>query len=256
MADEDAPSIRVNFGRPMPLFPLDGVALLPHAVLPLHIFEPRYRQMVEDSLDGSGQIALAVFEGERWKQEYHGRPPLRPAVCVAHILQHEKLPDGRYNILVQGVCRARIDDEVTPAEQAALAKGAGPDERLYREARLAPVGLSRENEDELSDERERLRGLLRSGPLRRFTDAQDHSLAEGLASYLDQPPQKIPTGVVVDLIGHLMVKEPKVKYMLLSEGDPAERARIVEDELKHLASLIRRADLQVDPKAPKGVHWN
>lgn len=269
MPDEEAPSIRVNFGKPMPLFPLDGVALLPHAVLPLHIFEPRYRQMVEDSLDGSGQIALAVFEGERWKQEYHGRPPLRPGVCIAHILQHEKLPDGRYNILVQGVCRARIDEELSAAEQAALAAGApGPTltshhasgqpggERLYREARLAPVGLSRENEDELAEQRDRLRSLLRSAPLRRFTDAQDHSLAEGLATYLDRPPHEIPTSVVVDLIGHLMVKEPKVKYMLLAEGEPAERARVVEHELGHLASLIRRADLQVDPKAPKGAHWN
>ena len=52
MSDETA--IQVNFGRPMPVFPLDQVTLLPQQVLPLHIFEPRYRQMVTDALDGSG----------------------------------------------------------------------------------------------------------------------------------------------------------------------------------------------------------
>lgn len=259
MDADDAPSIRVNFGKPMALFPLDGVALLPHAVLPLHIFEPRYRQMVEDAIDGSGQIAMAVFEGERWKQEYHGRPPLLPAVCVAHIVQHERLPDGRFNILVQGVCRAQIEEEVSPrsrAGQSSLHAAGDEDQRLYREAKLAPVGMPAENEDEMSDPRARLRDLLRSRPLKQFTDAQGSSLGEGLASYLDRPAHEIPTGVVADLVGHLMVKEPKVKYALLAEGDAAERVRIVEDELNHLASLIRRADLQVDPKAPKGAHWN
>ncbi|MGP1309805.1 MAG: LON peptidase substrate-binding domain-containing protein, partial [Phycisphaerales bacterium] len=99
MSDE-APAIRVNFNRPMPVFPLREVVLFPHAAIPLHIFEERYRDMVDDALDGAGQIAMAVFEGERWTQEYHGRPPIRPAVCVGQILQHERLADGRYNIIL------------------------------------------------------------------------------------------------------------------------------------------------------------
>ena len=104
-------TVQVNFGKPIPLFPLDSAVLLPQQVLPLHIFEPRYRQMVERALDGAGQIAMAVFEGESWKQQYHGRPALRPAVCIGQIVQHERLPDGRYNIILQGVCRARISKE-------------------------------------------------------------------------------------------------------------------------------------------------
>src|SRR5580765_1551354 len=108
-------TISVNFGKPMPIFPLNSVVLLPHGVLPLHVFEDRYRQMVGDALDGSGQIAMAVFEGADWKQEYHCRPPVRPAVCVGQIIQHHKLPDGRYNIALQGICRARILQEL-PAD--------------------------------------------------------------------------------------------------------------------------------------------
>ena len=114
MSDETA--IQVNFGRPRPIFPLDQVTLLPQQVLPLHIFEPRYRQMVTDALDGSGQIAMAVFEGRDWKQQYHGRPPIRPAVCIGHIAQHEKLADGRYNIILRGVCRARVIKELAPRD--------------------------------------------------------------------------------------------------------------------------------------------
>ena len=61
----------------------DGTCdLLPQQVIPLRIFEPRYKQMVEDVLDGTGQFAIAVFSGRRWKQEYHGKPPIRPAVCI------------------------------------------------------------------------------------------------------------------------------------------------------------------------------
>jgi len=56
-------AIRVNFGRPMPVFPLPDAVLLPHAIQPLHVFEQRYRQLVNDCLDGSGQIAIAAFAG-------------------------------------------------------------------------------------------------------------------------------------------------------------------------------------------------
>ncbi len=242
-------SVRVNFGRPIPLFPLDDAVLLPNAVLPLHIFEPRYRQMISDALSGSGQFALAVFEGDRWREEYHGRPPLRPAVCIARIVQHERLPDGRYNVLVQGVCRARIDEEATfDAER-----------RLYREARLSPIGPpgapGPEARDDAED-RERLRRLLACKPLRRFVDPQGNPLARGLANYLDRPAEEAATPVIVDLVGQYLVKAPEVKYRLLAEGDAAERVRIVERELRALASLIRRADLQIDPAAPKGVSWN
>ncbi len=158
MSDES--SIQVNFGRPIPLFPLDSTSLLPQQILPLHIFEPRYRQMVEHALDKSGQIAMAVFQGGHWKQEYHGRPPLRPAVCIGQIMQHEKQPDGCYNILVQGVCRARIVEESKPSQ-----------ERLYREARLEPVGVDSDEEKKLYGVRERLTELLTDGPLAKLAHA-------------------------------------------------------------------------------------
>src|SRR5690349_21503961 len=123
-------SIQVDFGRPIPLFPLEAVTLLPQQLLPLHIFEERYRQMVDQALDGSGQLAMAVLKGEEQSKDLHGRPVIRPAVCIGQIVQHEKLFDGRYNLLIQGVCRARVVEEMPPEEG-----------RLYRMAMLEPVGL-------------------------------------------------------------------------------------------------------------------
>lgn len=240
---DDAPTIRVNFARPLPVFPLDAVALFPHAVAPLHIFEPRYRQMVSDSLDESGQIAMGVFEGDRWREEYHGRPPVKPCVCIGHIAQHERLPDGRYNILLQGVCRARILEEIPP-----------DDDRLFRQAMLAPLGEI--DEPPAPGARERLRELLLLPPLARFVDPQGHSLTQGLADLLLREEAHVPTHVVADLVAHLLVKEPALRYGVLSEPEATERMSLVESELRHLAGLIRRADLQLDPKAPKGVHWN
>jgi Lon protease-like protein len=242
MADE-APAIRVNFNRPMPIFPLREVALFPHAAVPLHIFEDRYRAMVADALDASGQIAMAVFEGDQWTQQYHGRPPVRPAVCVGHILQHEKLPDGRYNIILQGVCRARIEEELSGAES----------DTLYRVARLEPVGMD-SSEEGLEPVRERLRDLLDTAQLKQFVDLRGEPIADTIIGYIDRPD--VPTGAVLDLVAHLIVREPNIKYGLLAEGDVEERAAIVEDELRHLRTLIAKAALQVDPAAPKGVSWN
>ena len=240
---DDSPSIRVSFNKPIPVFPLDDVVLLPHAVLPLHIFEPRYRQMMADALDGAGQIAMATFQGERWREEYHGRPPLRPAVCVGQIARHEKLADGRYNLLLQGVCRARIEQE---SEADA--------ERMYREARLSPIDDPEQSDEHLSDFRERIHALLQDDVMARFAGPDGESLSRQLIEYIDR--EEIPTTVVLDLLGHLMVKPAELKYRLLAEPDLEKRARLVEGELTHLRSLLRRAELQIDPEAPKGVRWN
>jgi Lon protease-like protein len=227
----------------MPIFPLREVVLFPHAAIPLHIFEDRYREMIADALDASGQIAMAVFEGERWAEEYHGRPPVRPAVCVGQILQHESLPDGRFNVILQGVCRARIEEEI-PDEDS---------DTLYRTARLEPVGVNASDEG-LDLSRERVRDLLDTAQLKQFVDMRGEPIAETIMGYIDRPD--VPTTAVLDLVGHLIVREPNVKYGLLAEPDIELRAEMVEHELRHLRTMIAKASLQVDPEAPKGVSWN
>ena len=229
-------AVHVNFARPMPVFPLDQVALLPQQILPLHIFEPRYKDMVSDALDGAGQIAMATFRGDRWRTDYHGRPPVRPAVCIGQIVQHESLDDGRYNILLQGVCRARIRDEIEP--------DAG---RLYRLAVLEPVGADTDDEA-LDPVRERVETLLEEGELSRL------AAADTLLEYVRN--DDVPTSALLEVISFALVTDARVRYRLLAEPDPARRAETVMTELRRLRSLLERAADQHPEAWPKGVSWN
>ena len=98
----------------VPLFPLPNCVLLPGAVLPLRIFEPRYRQMISEVLrheDESQLIAIALLK-EGFEPLYEtNHASIHPVVCVGRILHHEKLPDGLFNILVLGCCRATVESE-------------------------------------------------------------------------------------------------------------------------------------------------
>src|SRR5450432_4083147 len=91
----------------VPLFPLPNVVLFPRAVLPLHIFEDRYKAMTADVLAGERYIAMALLQ-TGWEKNYHRRPEIDPVLCVGKILSLEKLPDGKYNLLLQGHLRAEI----------------------------------------------------------------------------------------------------------------------------------------------------
>ena len=230
-------TVRVNFGKPIPLFPLGAVTLLPHAVLPLHIFEPRYRQMIEHVLDGNGQIAMAVMDHDTTEDIPGAAPALKPAVCVGQIVQHERLIDGRYNILLQGVCRAKIHREDAPEG-----------DRLYRQAALRPIEVFDADGEELDAIRERLHFLLTESPLRNL------AASENVASCLSRP--EAPTAAILELVGVSLITNETVRYELLEQGDPLARANLIEDELLDLRTLLSRAEKQLDPDAPKGVHWN
>lgn len=235
MAEET--SIQVHFGRPMPLFALDTPVLLPQQVAPLHIFEPRYIQMIEHALDSAGQIAVGVFHGAGWKQQYHGRPAVRPAVCVGQIVHHQKLDEGRYNIALHGVCRASIISEVPPAEG-----------RHYREVMLEPVGLEEPDPSALADVRGRLETMLSHGPLEHLANAQ--TLVQHLRD------EEIPTQILIEVLGFSMIAAPETRYSLLAEADVNIRAEIVTRELDGLGEVIRKALHQHPERWPKGVSWN
>jgi Lon protease-like protein len=93
------------------LFPLPNLVLFPHVVQPLHIFEPRYRQMTRDALAADRLIALVLLR-PGWEQQYEGRPAVHPVACLGRILAEQTLPDGRYNLLLRGLARIRITGEI------------------------------------------------------------------------------------------------------------------------------------------------
>lgn len=230
-------SIQVNFGSPKPLFPLESAVLLPQQILPLHIFEDRYTQMVSDVLDGAGQFAMAVFQGDRWREEYHGSPPIRPVACLAQIIQHEQLDDGRFNIIVQGICRGRV-------VRHTRAQG----ETLYRTAILEPIGVPTQDDDALYGVRERFRELLSDGPLVQLR------AGEWVLQRLNN--EEIPAVALLELVSFTLMSDPEVKYRLLEEPNAGLRAEIVEEELLLMQRLIRRAQSQRPGEWPKGCSWN
>ncbi len=102
----------------VPLFPLPNLFLFPGTLMPLHIFEPRYTRMVEDCLDGPGRIAVgAVLESHH--KELQGSPPVFPTAGLGEIAKHERLPDGRFLIVLAGLARVRIQEvnSATPYRQ-------------------------------------------------------------------------------------------------------------------------------------------
>ena len=87
-----------------PIFPLPGAILFPRAQLPLHIFEPRYREMVRDAIDGAGQIAMI----QPHRLDDDNQAPLYPVGCVGEVVGVEELDDGRFNIVLLGSNRFRL----------------------------------------------------------------------------------------------------------------------------------------------------
>jgi uncharacterized protein len=96
--------------QPVPLFPLPNVVLFPGMPMPLHVFEPRYRKMVEDSLAGHKVIGMTLL-CPGWEPHYQGRPAIYPVGCAGKIEQSEALPDGKFNVLLRGLRRFRILEE-------------------------------------------------------------------------------------------------------------------------------------------------
>jgi Lon protease-like protein len=107
----------------LPIFPLPTAVLLPFELLPLHIFEPRYRQMISDVLEFGRPLIIAQL-ASGWEGGYEGRPPVDPICGVGIVSRHEQLEDGRYNILVRGIARVRIEREL-------------PTGKLYREVQAS-----------------------------------------------------------------------------------------------------------------------
>ena len=169
----DFDSILEAFPKRLPVFPLAEVVLFPGAVLPLHIFEPRYRTMLEDALESDRLIAMALLK-QCDRSEYQELPPFHETVCVGQVIHHETLPDGRSNIALLGLSAGRA----VPVEAAAP----------YR---IASVDLLEDAEDTAEDHEKKLeRAYAQTVPGSGDLAGLTHQLAEFLT------PERIPTALV------------------------------------------------------------
>jgi uncharacterized protein len=123
----------------LPLFPLPAVVLFPDVLLPLHVFEPRYRSLVADALAGDRRLGMVLLKSG-WELDYEGRPPIFPVGCSAVIVHAVHLEDGRSNIVLQGLERFRIvsEDHARPYRRAVIEPM--PDPPLDEAARRTLTG--------------------------------------------------------------------------------------------------------------------
>lgn len=109
----------------LPIFPLPDLTFFPRTMLPLHIFEARYRAMVTDCLARDKRLAVVGLK-PGYEATYDGKPPVYEVTGVGRIVQWERLATGRYNLLLRGERRARIDREL-------------PADTLYRMVAATPL---------------------------------------------------------------------------------------------------------------------
>ncbi|MEJ7637568.1 MAG: LON peptidase substrate-binding domain-containing protein [Singulisphaera sp.] len=192
------------------LFPLPGVVLFPHVVLPLHIFEPRYRQMTEDALAGDKLVTIVQLQSRDGSMPT-SPPAIEDVGCLGRILQHERLPDGRFNFLLLGCKRVRLRRELSSG-------------KLYRVAEAEIL------EDHPS---ERAEGGGRPELVRLFRAVleRSESLDTDFCTFLDSD---LPLGVLTDILAHAMGLPPERKQALLAESR-------VDRRVDELLDILRQA---------------
>ena len=101
----------VSIPKVIPLFPLPNLVFFPRTYVPLHIFEPRYRDMVQAAAASHRMVGMVLLK-EGWEADYEGAPAIFAMGCVGRMMNVQRLSDGRSNILLQGLRRFEIQHEV------------------------------------------------------------------------------------------------------------------------------------------------
>ena len=194
----------------IPLFPLPNVVLFPGVFLPLHIFEERYRALTRDALAGDRIIGMTLlrpgFEGD-----YNGRPPIYPVGCAGVISHSDRLPDGRYNIVLHGLSKFRIVEEMTDGE--------------YRRARVDALTevTDAPGQRQIKDLRTRIEGLLLSA----------------LKATEVQIPGSLSDEDLIHVLCQYLQFEPAERQALLECDGTVERARALTEFLEMQALLAQ-----------------
>lgn len=201
----------------IPIFPLPDVVLFPHTMLPLHIFEPRYRKMVQDCLAGDKRLAMGLLKAG-WEKDYYGRPPIHAIAGAGEIVKHEELPDGRFNILVRGTMRIGITAELAP-------------DLPYRVVRARPLAdrYSGDGPEALALRVERLKVFY----LRILAEVQKgQSEMAKIFSGVKDP------GIIADRIAGAVIPDTDVRQRVLECAEVSARLSLVQDQLVGVLSRL------------------
>jgi Lon protease-like protein len=185
------------------VFPLPNVVFFPGTLLPLHIFEPRYRAMMRACLDSARPALAVTLLKPGYETDYEGRPPMHEICTVGRIERHEELPDGRFNLILRGLFRARLNE--LPA--AGL---------LYRRAQVE-ILESKRGTDRVS--RDAMTTLLSTASLVGTMVRRQHP-DFSLGVQPDDPPHQ-----VADTLADRLLADPAARQGILEALDVPERIK-------------------------------
>ncbi|NQV41379.1 MAG: LON peptidase substrate-binding domain-containing protein [Candidatus Marinimicrobia bacterium] len=212
-----------------PVFPLPTVNLFPETTSSYHIFEPRYVEMIESVLEGDGLLAMGVLK-PGYEEEYYGTPEIYPIGCLGRIKSYEKLENGKYNIVIEGLFRVGFGEVVK--------------DNPYRVAELIELPESDSGNDFI-DEREDL--LLRL-----------NYLVEQSPDSLDFTPilgEQESFIALVNLVARTLPLKNDEQYSLLAMDSVRERANrilwLIDDQIETIELLKR-----VDPRITDDISLN
>jgi ATP-dependent Lon protease len=202
------------------LFPLPNLVVFPHVMQPLHVFEPRYRALLEESLDGDGLIAMAIL-APGWEKDYEGRPAVRPSACLCKVATHHRTSEGNYNVLLLGVQRIEIVRELPPV-------------KAFREAevRLCHDDYPEEFAIGRTLQQKRLLDLFKQSlpKLARTTEQLDQLLGK-----------HIPLGMLADIMAYTLDLGSARKEQLLAETNVDRRVEVLFEYLANAAAGEERS---------------
>lgn len=207
----------------IPLFPLPNVVLLPRTHLPLHIFEERYRLMMAHALKNGRRMAVAHLK-PGYEDEYFAAPKVYRVITIARILWEERLPNGRYNLLLEGEARAEIIEEVQTEP--------------FRVARYQELvdELPQSTVAEAQQEGERCAALAE------VIAANLPTEVKGLRNLMNvhQHP-----GIVADVVSAMLVTDPYARQSILEETHVLRRIRLVCIQLELLRRQLAAGEVEL-----------
>jgi len=196
----------------VPIFPLPDTVFFPHTYLPLHVFEPRYKTLVADALAGDKMMGVVQLR-PGWHDDYFGAPAVYKIMGVGKIIEAERLEDGRYDILLEGMYRTQLRQEI--------------EGETYRRAEVDIVedvirpGLETEVRD--------VHDIL----LRIYEKLSD-ALPEGMAILPGVKVQDLDPGTLVDVMSSLLVDDAYERQSLLAEPDVARRQQLLRVQIRNM----------------------
>ena len=199
----------------VPLFPLPGAILFPRSQLPLHIFEPRYREMVRDALQGSGRIGMIQPHASGDEGA-----PLYPIGCVGEIVGVEELEDGRYNIVLLGTARFRL---IAEADLDTAYRNAEVDPDMFDESEPPPLSL----------------------PLRAEVEREARRLGDAMRLSVDWAAvRRLDDEMLVNAIAQVAPFDVGAKQALLEAPTLSDRADLLVQLMQFQRAAVTGAEVQ------------